>query len=260
MTPGRPVLIADDEPTIAKLYGAVLVDCGFNIVLASDGQEAYEKILAHRPSLIMTDMQMPRMDGSDLLRALDAAGERRCPVIVLTGDDRPEVWRQGLVAGADDFVVKGISLSLLRHSVRFWLGSGFRRLPLIARRKADRLLEQLGHGPLLRVERQIVDEDMVERAVAALLLEMKHLPDDFGERLIERIWLMAGLSALILSDCDDPVQCLHFPFVLVAALNRLNQSWLPDAPPLLRRFDQLAADPRFVMVFEEGLGAVEVSR
>ncbi|MEM8738729.1 MAG: response regulator [Planctomycetota bacterium] len=80
------ILIADDEAHIVYILEAKLSDAGFSVLIARDGIEALELAREHRPSLAITDLNMPRMDGLALSIALrEHPDTAETPVIMLTG-------------------------------------------------------------------------------------------------------------------------------------------------------------------------------
>ena len=258
MSRTHTVLIADDEATIARLYGGIMVQCGYDIVLASDGEEALEKARAARPSLILTDVQMPRLGGIGFLEqisALHATGAvPRTPVLMLSADLPLTVLKAGLNAGADGFLIKGAPLNHIRQMTQFWLGSGFAALPSAARQAAldhlsaaDQMLADIS-GKLA----QAPGADPVTIWVAECLADV---PVAYGDRLVERILLTARISGLLTQRFRTAADCLRFPLLLVAVLNRMERPWVRDAHLLFRRFDQLADDPRFREAYAEGLGS-----
>jgi len=78
------VLVADDEPCITSVVVRKLENAGLEVVVALDGQEAYERALAERPDLIVTDLQMPRMTGLEMLARLTAELDEPIPALLLT--------------------------------------------------------------------------------------------------------------------------------------------------------------------------------
>ena len=79
------ILIADDEPPIRHMLDLKLSQAGFEVVTASDGQAAYELACEHHPSLIVSDYQMPGMDGLELCQQLASnTATSKIPVIMLT--------------------------------------------------------------------------------------------------------------------------------------------------------------------------------
>ncbi|MCW2350098.1 response regulator transcription factor [Sphingobium sp. B12D2B] len=98
------VLVAEDEPEIADVIAAYLEREGFRTVRAADGRTALELHLALKPDLVMLDVQMPRLNGWDVLAELRRRGST--PVIMLTALDQDIDKLQALRIGADDYVVK----------------------------------------------------------------------------------------------------------------------------------------------------------
>jgi len=81
----KRVLMCDDEVHIVRAAEIKLTRAGFEVVCAYDGQEAWEQVGASPPDLLVTDLQMPRMDGLDLVRRVRAnAATRDLPIIMLT--------------------------------------------------------------------------------------------------------------------------------------------------------------------------------
>jgi DNA-binding response OmpR family regulator len=78
------VLVADDEAPIANVVAMKLRNAGMDVTVALDGQEAYELALADRPDFMITDLQMPGMNGLELCARLTAELSERIPTILLT--------------------------------------------------------------------------------------------------------------------------------------------------------------------------------
>jgi two-component system, OmpR family, alkaline phosphatase synthesis response regulator PhoP len=79
------ILLADDEAHITCVVAQKLRSAGFSVVTARDGEEAYELACRVRPSLVITDLQMPRMSGFDLaVKLAETPGTSTTPVMMLT--------------------------------------------------------------------------------------------------------------------------------------------------------------------------------
>jgi two-component system, OmpR family, alkaline phosphatase synthesis response regulator PhoP len=78
------VLVADDEAPIANVVAMKLRNAGLEVIVALDGQEAYEQAIAERPDFIVTDLQMPGMNGLELCARLVAELDGGIPTILLT--------------------------------------------------------------------------------------------------------------------------------------------------------------------------------
>jgi DNA-binding response OmpR family regulator len=104
---GAVVLIADDDADIVRFVELNLRLEGFEVVVASDGQDALDKALHLRPSIILLDTMMPRLDGYEVCARLrDVQPGRQIPVIMLTAKSLEADRAMALTAGADDWVTK----------------------------------------------------------------------------------------------------------------------------------------------------------
>ncbi|WP_224241348.1 hybrid sensor histidine kinase/response regulator [Hyalangium gracile] len=102
------VLLVDDSPIARATEGALVKALGHSVEEAQDGEEAYSKVQINSYDLILTDVQMPKMDGFSLTRRLKTTpAVARIPVIILSSLASPEDKRRGLEAGADGYLVKG---------------------------------------------------------------------------------------------------------------------------------------------------------
>ena len=101
------ILVADNEPDILRFVEANLRMEGFEVALAADGEEALRKAIDERPSLVLLDVLMPRLDGFEVCRRLRADPRTyQIPIIILTGKSLTVDKVVGLTAGADDYVLK----------------------------------------------------------------------------------------------------------------------------------------------------------
>ena len=108
-TPKWRVLLADDEPVQRMLIGRMLSRSGYDVVMAEDGQQALQHMQAGDISLLVTDWEMPNLDGIGLCRALRSmALPHYTYAILLTSRDSVEHVVMGLEAGADDYLTKPI--------------------------------------------------------------------------------------------------------------------------------------------------------
>ena len=98
------ILIVDDEPNIREVVGLYLQRESHTVVEAADGEEALELSRRHRPDLVILDLILPKLDGLEVCRRIQA--ECRVPLIILTAKGEEEDRILGLKAGADDYVVK----------------------------------------------------------------------------------------------------------------------------------------------------------
>jgi two-component system, OmpR family, alkaline phosphatase synthesis response regulator PhoP len=82
---GRTILIADDETHILNVLSIKLQNAGYNVVTAQDGEEAYQLACEHKPDLVITDYQMPKLSGLELCTRLrGTSGTQDVPAVMLT--------------------------------------------------------------------------------------------------------------------------------------------------------------------------------
>lgn len=102
------ILVVDDSMTTRTLHRNLLVGAGYDVVLAHDGHEAWDRLRSEAIDVVVSDVQMPGMDGFELTRRIRSDSRLgSLPVILVTSLARPEDVRRGLDAGADEYVVKG---------------------------------------------------------------------------------------------------------------------------------------------------------
>ena len=101
------ILVVDDSMTTRTLEKSILEANGYHVRVAVDGVEALTQLRGEIPDLVITDVQMPRLDGFGLLEAMKADPKlARIPVIVVTSLERREDQARGLELGADAYIVK----------------------------------------------------------------------------------------------------------------------------------------------------------
>ena len=98
------ILVADDDLNICELLRLYLEKEGFEVVMAHDGEEAVAKFESEKPSLILLDIMMPKLDGWQVCRQIRQKSD--CPIIMLTAKGETFDKVLGLELGAVDFVVK----------------------------------------------------------------------------------------------------------------------------------------------------------
>jgi two-component system chemotaxis sensor kinase CheA len=105
--PGLRVVVADDSLTTRSAMKALLELAGYQVAAAGDGEEAFQLVRDQGAALVVSDVQMPKLDGLSLTRRLKADPSLGAiPVILVTSLDTPEDRAAGLEAGADGYLVK----------------------------------------------------------------------------------------------------------------------------------------------------------
>ena len=120
----RPhILVVDDEPQITRVLRTSLSAQGYDIRVANSGEMALEIMKDWQPSLIITDLSMPSIDGVQLCRTVRAISQ--VPIVVLSVRDKEQQKVEALDAGADDYVTKPFGMNELLARVR----ANLRRVP-----------------------------------------------------------------------------------------------------------------------------------
>ena len=116
------VLIVEDNPVQALLLQRLLEKSGYTVSVACNGVEALAHLQKHIPSLVISDILMPEMDGYELCRKIKAHdGLKSIPVMLLTQLSEPEDIIRGLECGADNFVTKPYDKKSLIPRIRYIL-------------------------------------------------------------------------------------------------------------------------------------------
>ncbi len=103
----KTILIVDDSPTEIQALKALLDECGYSTLVASDGEEGIRTARCQHPDLILMDVVMPGKNGFQATRELSRDPDTaRIPVIMLTGKDQPTDKAWGLRQGARDYLTK----------------------------------------------------------------------------------------------------------------------------------------------------------
>jgi serine phosphatase RsbU (regulator of sigma subunit)/ActR/RegA family two-component response regulator len=118
------ILIAEDSPTQAEKLKCILEENDFRVVTVCNGQKALEAMRARKPILVITDINMPEMDGYELCRRIRADGQLgELPVILLTSLSDPEDVFKGLECGADNFITKPYDENNLLARIQYLLAN-----------------------------------------------------------------------------------------------------------------------------------------
>ena len=101
------LLVVDDALTVRELQRSILERAGYSVVTAADGEEAMARLAEAPVDLVLTDVEMPRMDGFALTEAIRAHPERgNVPILILTSRASAGDRQRGLEAGADGYIIK----------------------------------------------------------------------------------------------------------------------------------------------------------
>jgi two-component system chemotaxis response regulator CheY len=104
---GRRILIVDDSVMVRQMVSFTLKQAGFDVVEAENGKEGLDALGRQPVDLIVTDLNMPIMDGITFIgNARSLAAAKYIPILMLTTESQPEMKQKGKAAGATGWIVK----------------------------------------------------------------------------------------------------------------------------------------------------------
>ncbi len=115
----KTFLIVDDSASMRQLVSFTLKDAGYDVIAADNGKEALDRLSATRVDMVITDLNMPEMDGITLIRELRGRPDLRfVPIVMLTTEAQEAKKQEGRAAGASGWIVKPFSPERLLDVVR----------------------------------------------------------------------------------------------------------------------------------------------
>ncbi|MBC7320422.1 response regulator [bacterium] len=119
----KSILIVDDAVSMRGLVAMTLRNAGYEVIEASDGKDALKKLETKRVNLIITDLNMPNMDGITLIKTLKSMPTfKLIPIVMLTTESQAEKKLEGQKAGAKAWIVKPFKPDTLLDVVRKIIG------------------------------------------------------------------------------------------------------------------------------------------
>jgi class 3 adenylate cyclase len=182
-TPPR-ILIVDDTPANVHILQTRLAAHGYDIVTASDGEEALAAVLAAQPDLILLDVMMPKLDGFEVCRRLRAdTALPFIPIIMVTAKSDPKDVVAGLEAGGDEYLTKPVD-----------------QAALVARVKSMLRIKQLHDTVQALAEERAEWNRTLERRVADQVSQLEQL----GR--LRRFFSPQLAELIVAGGADDPLQ------------------------------------------------------
>ncbi len=103
----KRIMTVDDSASVRQMVSFTLQNEGYQVVEAGDGQEALGKLMGEQVDLLITDLNMPKMDGNELIREVRKIDALRfVPIIMLTSESQEAKKAEGKAAGATGWIVK----------------------------------------------------------------------------------------------------------------------------------------------------------
>ncbi len=119
----KTILAVDDSASIRNMVAFTLKSAGYDVIEAVDGQDGLDKAKARRVNLVLTDQNMPRMDGLTLVKSLRAMPDyKAAPILILTTESSDDMKARGRAAGATGWLVKPFDPPRLLEVVKKVLG------------------------------------------------------------------------------------------------------------------------------------------
>lgn len=180
------ILIVEDEEALATLLQYNLDKEGYRIALARDGEEALALAAEQTPDLVVLDWMLPKVSGIEVCRRLRARGEtRNTPIIMLTARSEESDRIRGLDTGADDYVVKPVSMTELSARIRAVLRRIRPGLTEDVIRHGDIVMDRVAHR-VKRADREVHLGPTEFRLLGHL---MQHPRRVFSrEQLLDTVW------------------------------------------------------------------------
>ena len=120
---GKMVLTVDDSPSIRQMVSFTLKGAGYDVTEAADGKDGLNKARATQAQLVLTDQNMPEMDGLTLVKSLRALPQyASVPILMLTTESSDQMKSQGRAAGATGWLVKPFDPQKLLEVVKKVIG------------------------------------------------------------------------------------------------------------------------------------------
>lgn len=115
----KNILIVDDSASMRQMISFTLKDAGYDVIAAGNGKEALAKLDGTKVEMVLTDLNMPEMNGIELIRQLRAKpGYKFIPIVMLTTESQETKKQEGKQAGASGWIVKPFKPDQLLDTVK----------------------------------------------------------------------------------------------------------------------------------------------
>ena len=119
----KTIMTVDDSASVRQMVSFTLRDAGYGVIEAGDGKDALAKLAGAPVNMVITDLNMPNMDGIELIRNIRSDPSRRfIPIVMLTTESQAEKKQAGKAAGATGWIVKPFKPEQLLAVVKKVLG------------------------------------------------------------------------------------------------------------------------------------------
>jgi len=122
------ILVVDDDKTTRKLLSLYLKGAGFEVSTAENGLNAMEKLGSETFQLVLTDLNMPFMDGIEFIKTMKSnPGTSGIPALMITTESDEEEMRKAREAGADGYLTKPVTAEVVMSKIRQMMGKIFQK-------------------------------------------------------------------------------------------------------------------------------------
>jgi len=165
----KTILIVEDDEDIQQLVGYNLIKAGFLVEYGDSGEQALEKIRRQAPDLVLLDLMLPGMDGTELCRVIRSDSKtNQIPIIMLTAKGEESDIISGLDHGADDYITKPFSPKIL-----------ISRIKAVLRRKAKHSAPQTtDSSDVIKLHELVIDPGRYEVKIHDAVVNLT--PTEFG--------------------------------------------------------------------------------
>ncbi len=116
---GKTFLVVDDSASMRQLVAFAVKDAGFDVIEAANGKDAMDKARGAKLDMVITDLNMPEMDGIELIKQLRGKAEYKfTPIVMLTTESQEAKKQEGKSAGASGWIVKPFNPEQLLEVVK----------------------------------------------------------------------------------------------------------------------------------------------
>lgn len=117
--PKKRILVVDDDPAVMEVFGAILIEDGYEVIEAGYALPALFRAADSQPDLILVDLNMPMMNGIELIDQFKAHLDTKdIPVVVITGSDSEKVRKEAFEAGCAAYLTKPLEAGLLLAQIK----------------------------------------------------------------------------------------------------------------------------------------------
>ncbi|MBW2261582.1 MAG: response regulator, partial [Deltaproteobacteria bacterium] len=184
---GYRILVADDDVVIRRIYTNVLGEAGYTVLTGVDGEDAWEKLPSFGPDLVISDVEMPRLDGYGLCKRIKEHPQwAQTPVIICSSLSQGRDVVRAFESGSDDYLIKPIHEDELLSRVTELLAS----------------IEQGGREHIMVVDDSKIIRNLIRGGLSKQGFEITTAVD--GQDALEQIADMDPPPAVIISDFEMP--------------------------------------------------------